>query len=338
MTYNPVAEEKPNKDQASGYTGLDPTTKVLTDKLGAGTADATTFLRGDRTWAAPGGGGGAASPGGGYSEDGVDGEPGPPGRAGVDGQAGATGAPGPEGPAIFLLNESEDGEPGPPGRSGVDGQAGATGAPGPAGPAIFLLDESEDGEPGAPGVAGPAGPAGGSGITKAAGASIAAGSDITWLVLAVNSSDITGTTLTTVMTVTGVGPGRYRLKVVLIYQATATTTGMQVAVNHTGTLTQYLMEKRVSTTGTTVVTAAATEAGVGAAGNLYESQGQRTKNTIIGSVTVSVDAANNDMLVVIEGFFVVSVSGDLEIKLAAELAALVVRAMQGSSLELHKLS
>ena len=179
---------------------------------------------------------------------------------------------------------------------------------------------------------------GGSVLTKAACTSVAAGSDMTWLVLAANSADITGVTLTTVMTVTGVGVGRYNLRVILIYQSTATTTGMQVAVNHTGTLTQYLMERRVATTGGAAATAAATEAGAAAAGNLYESQGKRTKDTIIGSVTVSVDAANSDMMCVIEGFFVVSVTGSLEIKLAAELAGLVVRAMQGSSLELHKLS
>lgn len=40
------------KDQANGYVGLDATTKVPTGKLGTGVADATSFLRGDRTWTA----------------------------------------------------------------------------------------------------------------------------------------------------------------------------------------------------------------------------------------------------------------------------------------------
>ena len=315
-------------------------------------AEQTRWIRDASAWAnEASGGGGTTGPAVFLLSQGEDGELGPPGAAGAAGAAGVPGDPGtpgatgPVGPAVFLVAEpGEEGQPGPPGAdgapgaNGAPGADGATGGTGPTGPAVFLLDQGEDGTDGPPGSAGAAGAPGPSGVSKVAGTSIAAGADITWLVLAANSSDITGTTLTTVMTVTGVGVGQWRLKVMLIYQASATTTGMQCAVNHTGTLTQYLMERRVSTTGGTAATAAATEAGAAAAGNLYESQGKRTKNTIIGSVTVSVDAANSDMMCIIEGFFVVSVSGNLEIKLAAELAALVVRAMQGSSLELHKLS
>jgi hypothetical protein len=71
---------------------------------------------------------------------------------------------------------------------------------------------------------------------------------------------------------------------------------------------------------------------------LYESQGQITKNSLIGAGTVSVNALNTDMMSTIEGFFVCSVDGDLQIKMASESAALVARAMQGSFLELKKLS
>ena len=175
-------------------------------------------------------------------------------------------------------------------------------------------------------------------IKHAAAATVAAGEYQTWLVLAANAADITGVTQTVVMTITGVGVGRYHFKCVLIYQTTATTTGIDVSVNHTGTTTQWLAEHRFSSTGGTAATAAATEAGASATGNLYESQGQRTKNSIIGAGTVSVDAANSDMMSTIEGFFVVSVSGDLQILMAAEAAGLVCRAMQGSFLELKKLS
>lgn len=176
------------------------------------------------------------------------------------------------------------------------------------------------------------------GISKAAAATIACGSNQTWLVLASNSSDITGTGLTTVMAVSGVAAGRYSLRCQLIYQSSATGTGHEVAVNHTGTVTQFLMENRYSSTGGTAATAAHTEASTDAANNIYVSQGQRTKDTAIGVGSVSVDAADTDMMTTIEGFFVVSVSGDLQIKLAAESAGLVVRAMQGSNLQLLKLS
>lgn len=175
-------------------------------------------------------------------------------------------------------------------------------------------------------------------LKRVAGVTAAAGEFITWLTLAANSADITGTGFVVVMTITGVGVGRWYFKCQLIYQTTALTTGMQVAVNHTGTTTQFAVEKRITTTGGAAATNAATGAGNSGAGNLYESQSSRTKNAIIGAVSVSVDAINSDTIVTIEGFFVVSVSGDLEIKLAAELATLVVRAVQGSHLELRKLS
>ncbi len=179
---------------------------------------------------------------------------------------------------------------------------------------------------------------GGGALTKAAAATVACGTDQTWLTLASNNGDVTGVTPVTQLTITGVGVGRYRFSCMLIYQTTNTGTGIDVSVNHTGTLTQYLVENRFSSTGQAASTAAATEAGTDAANQIYVSQGQRTKDTAIGVGCVSVDSANTDMMTMIEGFFVVSVSGDLQIKLAAESAALVCRAMQGSSLLLYKLS
>lgn len=175
-------------------------------------------------------------------------------------------------------------------------------------------------------------------VKRAAGTTVTAGPYKTWLVLAANSGDITGLVLTTVMSITAVPAGRYHFKCQLIYQTTAATTGKGVAVNFTGTLTQFVVEERQATTATTTATNAPTEIATTAAGNMYEAQGSRTKNVLIGAVSVSVDTANTDMMVTIEGFMVVSVQGDLQIKLEAELASLVVRAMQGSFLELDRLS
>ncbi len=314
------------------------------------------------------GGGGLPGP------QGPQGEPGPQGPAGADGApgpAGADGSQGIQGIQGIQGGSGADGATGPQGAQGIQGPTGADSTvPGPTGPAGDTGAQGIQGIQGVQGIPGPAGNDGatgatgaqgiqgiqgiqgatgdtgatgangadGGGISKSAGTSMAAGADLTALVLSGNSGDITGTGLTTVMTVTGVGVGRYRFSCQLIYQTTATGTGIDCAVNHTGTTTQFLAEARNATTGTSATSAAATGAATGATGATYEAQGQRTKNTIIGGGTVSVDAANTDLLCTLEGFFVVSVTGSLEIKLAAESAGLVCRAMQGSSLLLYKLS
>lgn len=176
-------------------------------------------------------------------------------------------------------------------------------------------------------------------LVRAAAATVAAGAYTTWLVLADNSSQIANTTPTTVMTISATGTGRFHFKCQLIYQSDTATVGIDVAVNHTGTLTQFLAEHRLAGTGTSASTAAASEAATGATGAIYEAQGQRTKDTIIGAGTVSVDGANLDMMSTIEGFFVASADGDLQIKVALETGtAARVIAMQGSFLELKKLS
>jgi hypothetical protein len=46
-------QKESEKGAASGYASLDGSTLVPTAQLGTGTADATTFLRGDRTYASP---------------------------------------------------------------------------------------------------------------------------------------------------------------------------------------------------------------------------------------------------------------------------------------------
>lgn len=55
-------QQESEKNAANGYAGLDAATLVPRARLGTGTADTTTFLRGDGTWQTPAGGGGAQAP------------------------------------------------------------------------------------------------------------------------------------------------------------------------------------------------------------------------------------------------------------------------------------
>jgi hypothetical protein len=59
MSYVKNPERIANKDQLSGYAGLDASGNghVGLDHLGDGSANASTFLRGDQTWALPPGAG-----------------------------------------------------------------------------------------------------------------------------------------------------------------------------------------------------------------------------------------------------------------------------------------
>lgn len=176
---------------------------------------------------------------------------------------------------------------------------------------------------------------------RVAGATMVAGDYENWLVLAANSANITGTAFVTVMEITAVGAGRYWFRCELIYQTTATTTGINVTATHTGTTTLWIMRAGVPTTGGAAATKAATSAAQASAAGLWETEVELTKGAAIGTLsnfTISVNAANSNQIVVIEGSFIVTVSGDFRIQLSAELASLVCTAREGSFLELKKLS
>jgi hypothetical protein len=185
--------------------------------------------------------------------------------------------------------------------------------------------------------AAPSGGGGATEITRISGASGAAGADITWQTLASDAAAITVTTLTTVMTTTGVGAGTWAFQYMIRYQSAATTTGLFTAVNHTGTVSSFVSASRHVTTGSTAATGIADQVATNNAGQMMEGKSQRSIN-VADSATAGVDTANADMLIVLEGIVVVSASGSLELKIATEVAASGITVKAGTLLELRRIA
>lgn len=172
-------------------------------------------------------------------------------------------------------------------------------------------------------------------ITRIAGSSGAAGADITLQYLTANSNNITSTTPTTVMTTTGVGVGFWRFRYTTIIQTAALTTGPGFAVNHTGTTGLFSSISWTVSTGGAAATGVIDGVGAVNAGQMVEGKSERVKNTM-SSAFAGVDTINSNCQVCIEGIVEVTVSGDLQLKLASEVNASAVRMMAGSMLELTK--
>jgi len=129
--------------------------------------------------------------------------------------------------------------------------------------------------------------------------------------------------------------GTHHFKYVIRYQAAATTTGVKFGVNFTGTQTSFMADLRYSGGGTTAANQAPDQSQ--AVPDIYEAASTRALSTTVPDLgpTLSVDTADADMLMIIEGLIIVTVAGDLELWHASEVAAAsTVKA--GSSLILTK--
>ncbi len=162
----------------------------------------------------------------------------------------------------------------------------------------------------------------------------AAGNFKTLQKLSANATANSTTTLATVMTTTGVGAGTWHFKYNVVYQAGATTTGVDFAVGHSGTTGRFVVTTFFATSGGAAANALADQTGSNTA-TLIEGKAQRTKATKVGS-TLGVDTANSDCHMILEGIIVVTVSGDLTLQHASELAA-STQVMADSCLELTKI-
>lgn len=178
---------------------------------------------------------------------------------------------------------------------------------------------------------------GSAGITRIAGSSGAAGSGITLQRLTADSSSITSTTPTVVMTTTGLGVGVWHFRYVVIYQSAATGTGISFVVNHTGTVTEYVKTWHHVTTGGAASTGVGDDVAGTNTGQIVEGHANTANNGDEGP-TAGVAAANTDVMAVVEGFITVSVSGDLELKIRTETGGTGVLLKAASHLHLTKVS
>lgn len=175
-------------------------------------------------------------------------------------------------------------------------------------------------------------------VKRIAGSSGAAGAYTTWQNLTADSADQTSvTTPSVVMTTTGLGAGTWAFKYTLIYQTAATGTGLAIFVNHTGTTGQFAARWTQTDTSATASTAVGATVNTTAAGGVLSSKTESVINTITAAgISVGVVSANTDVMAVLEGLVIVTVSGDLQLKIRTEVDTSAVRIMADSCLELIK--
>jgi hypothetical protein len=131
------------------------------------------------------------------------------------------------------------------------------------------------------------------------------------------------------------GTGTFQFKYLIRYQATAATTGIKFAVNHSGTVTAFVVNHHWAQSLSTAASARADQ-DIQTTYGLYSVHAARAKNITAGPST-SIDTLAADMLWVAEGMFVCSADGDLQLYAGSEEAA-VSTVMSGSSLVLIKVA
>ena len=133
--------------------------------------------------------------------------------------------------------------------------------------------------------------------------------------------------------------GTYAFQYFVIYRSNQATNGIRYAVNYTGTNGAFVYWFRWSDIIATASSAAPKQA-VSAltAGQCLGSFANRAKSTTSIGTTISVDAADSDMMMISEGVFVATGAGDLELWTASEVntAAYTTSTMIGTSVIIHK--
>lgn len=130
--------------------------------------------------------------------------------------------------------------------------------------------------------------------------------------------------------------GTWLAKYWLVYQTAATTTGIQMYLDHTGTTTRLAGTWYQLTTGGAAATGVGDQATTATA-QMVEGKGQRADNVASGT-TQGVDTANADQFAVYEALIVVTVSGTLNLMMNSEVGASAATIMSGSTLMLTQVA
>lgn len=131
--------------------------------------------------------------------------------------------------------------------------------------------------------------------------------------------------------------GTYNIKAWLVWQAAATTTGIEFWLNmNTGAVSRCAATWYTLTTGGAAATGVADQATTLTA-QMIEGKGQRASNAASGPIQ-GVDTATADQFSVLEGIVVVTTAGVLQLMMRTEVNASQVSLMPGSNIEARKVA
>lgn len=163
---------------------------------------------------------------------------------------------------------------------------------------------------------------------------------VTLHVLTSNPGDVTGTSLVTQMTAQTMGVGWWLAEYFIHWQSDVTTTGIQFTIDHSGTATPfvaYRIDPVSSTTALATVGIAHQTTEEGVVGNLPSTWAANADAGQLGP-NAGVTTADSPEFSVVTALMLVTGSGDLLFRVAAEIAATNVRLMAGTNARYTRLS
>lgn len=115
--------------------------------------------------------------------------------------------------------------------------------------------------------------------------------------------------------------GKYYFKYVIHWKSNDATNGIRINVNYTGTSGTFMFQWRWVDISATAATAVPDQDSILATGAVMAAFSSRVKRTTAtGGTLLSADTVNADMLLIVEGYFVATGAGDLELWAGNEAA------------------